>query len=241
MLYVFSGTDTQKAREKMRALVGSLQKKKPDALTVRVSGEEFDERSMAEYAGGQGLFEHKLIVVFDRVLARLESDALDGHLKDMQASPNIFILFEEMLTKPLQKKIEKCAEKWVAADLPAPPKYSEGARAFPVFSLTDALGRRDKKSLWVLYARARLHGIAAEELHGVLFWQVKAMLLARGARSAQEADLKPFVYTKSSRYARNFSPEELHTLSRSLTDIYHDARRGKHELDTALERFVLGV
>lgn len=225
----------------MRALVGSLQKKKPDALTVRVSDEEFDEGGMAEYAGGQGLFEHKLIIVFDRVLARLESDALDGHLESMQASPNIFILFEEALTKPLQKKIKKYAEKWVAADLPARPKHSGGARAFPVFSLTDALGRRDKKSLWVLYARARLHGIAAEEMHGVLFWQVKVMLLASTANSAQEAGLKPFVYTKSSRYAQNFSPNELRDLSRSLTDIYHDARRGIHELDTALERFVLSV
>ena len=43
------------------------------------------------------------------------------------------------------------------------------------------------------------------------------MLLAKGAKTAAEAGLNPFVFGKSARYAKNFSDEELKKFPRSLS------------------------
>jgi len=67
------------------------------------------------------------------------------------------------------------------------------------------------------------------------------MLLAHTSSTADEAGLNPFVYQKAKQGTRKYSPEELKQLSSSLVSLYHDARRGKHGLDEALERFVLSV
>ena len=93
---------------------------------------------------------------------------------------------------------------------------------------TEDAARRDKKQLWILYTQAKREGISDEEIHGILFWQVKAMLLAARSKDAGAAGLNPFVYSKSKGFLKNFEEKEVENISSSLVTLYHDSRRGKH-------------
>ena len=110
-----------------------------------------------------------------------------------------------------------------------------------MFSLADALGARNKRELWTGYIQALRSGLEPESIQGTLHWAVKAILIASNTGSANEAGQKPCTYNKFKRYAGNFKNGELIELSRSLISVYHDARRGKVDLKTGLEKWVLGV
>jgi DNA polymerase III delta subunit len=238
MLYLIHGKDIRKARKKVSQLVDQLLSKKPDASLQRISDENFDESYIDSYIGGQGLFESKQIIILDNLLGDPEiTSAILPRLGDFKSSHNIFIFLEGTLLKSTLTRFEKHAEKIQHFDVPE----ERVKKRFDIFSLTDALGRRESKKLWVLYTTSKMRNISDEEIHGILFWQVKSMLLASGARDARDADLKPFVFAKAKSFAKNYTGEELKSLSSSLVSIYHDARRGKHELGSAMEQFMLGV
>ena len=239
MLYLLHGTDTGRGREKLGSLLESLYKKKPDASVMRIDDEGFDASALDELISGQGLFERKQIIVFDNVFRNtVAMEAISQSLKDIASSQNIFIVFEETLDKKTLSKFQKHAEKIQEFDK---KDLGSAKKPFDIFSLTDALGKRDKKKLWILYQKARMHNISNEEVHGILFWQVKSMLLAGSAPNAKEAGLNPFVYRKATQFQKNYSDSELKTLSAVLISLYHDARRGIHDLGISLERFVLDI
>ncbi len=238
MIYLIYGNNSDKAREKVRSLVDAQIAKKPDALHFRINSQNWANTNLEELIQSQGLFVNKYIVVFDHLLRDKEAgEILISSLLELGESEHIFIFLEGELTKEILKKVEKRAEK--VQEISQAEKQS--VKEFNIFVLTDALGMKNKKDLWVLYQRAIEEGSEPEEIHGILFWQVKAMLASLNASSPEEAGLKPFVYQKSSRFAKNFKKEELHAMASRLVEIYHDARRGIVEFDTALERFILTI
>jgi len=245
MIYLIYGSDKETARAKERALVESLIVKKPDASVGRYNADTFQVGLLDELIGGQGLFVARLIVELDRLFVNEEFQELVlENLERLAASENIFIILEEKLLKPELKKFEKYAEKIQAYDLKKDESGGQGngwgkKGDVSPFALADALGRRDKKQLWALYVGQRKAGSVPEELHGLLFWQIKSILLAGQAASAEAAGLKPFVYGKAKQFAGNFSAEEIKTLSKNMVSIYHDAHRGMGDLDLLLERLIL--
>lgn len=239
MIYLLYGSDTTKSRMKLHDMVGSLLKKKPDASHVRITDEMFDEASLDEHIGGMGLFSQKTIVELDNVFRNKEAKPVVlERIKDIAGSENIFVILEGELNASEVKKFEKHAEK--VQEFAASAEASASQRKdFNVFSLTDAFGKRDRKQLWVLYTKAKRKNISDEEIHGILFWQIKAMFQAQSASSAKEAGLNPFVYQKSQGFLRNFRPEELTATSSKLVSLYHNSRRGIHDFEVALEKFIL--
>ena len=235
MLHAIIGNDRAKALERLDALIESFTKKYNDPAIVRIGEENVGSDILEEYAGAQGLFNDTLVVVLDELLD-LEEGAIADKLQDFAQSQNIFIVLQAKPKAELRKKLEKYAEKSETVELPKGKKDS-----FDIFALTDALGRRDRKRAWVLYQRARLTGAEEEQLHGMLFWIVKGMLLASSAKSAKEAGLSPFVFSKASSFAKNYTRGELEKLSHDLVTLYHDSRRGLHELPVALEQFILSL
>ncbi len=241
MIYLLYGTDTDKARAKLHELVASLLKKKPDASHIKLTDETFSDAALEENISGMGLFSQKTIVEMDSVFRNPEAkESVIDRLKDIGASENIFVFLEGKLNKAELTKFEKNAEKIQEFSLPA-EAASAKVGAFNMFSLTDALGKRDKKQLWVLYQKALQNNSVAEEVHPILFWQIKAMLLADKAASAAEAGLNPFVYQKSKGFLRNFNREEVEQLSSKLVSIYHNARRGINDFESSLEQFILEI
>lgn len=251
MIYLLYGEDTVSARAKAHELISVLQKKKPNAAFFTMTAEQCDAGRLQEFAGGQGLFEQKYIVFLDRVLETAETkEVFVDCLKTVSESDNIFVVLEAKLDKATLTKIEKKAEKvqefTFSVGNKKASKNETGERPatipqFNIFALSDALGKKDKKSLWVLYQKALLLDTPAEEISGTLFWQVKSMLVARESKTALESGLNPFVFQKSKVYEKNYPGDALLQLSEKLVSIYHDAHRGKGDFAVALEKFILSL
>lgn len=238
MLYFFYGTDRDRARERTQALVSSLQKKKPEAEVFRLDSESASAARLDELVGGQGLFHKTYLVSMSGLLEKPESrEPFLARLGAIAESPNIFVALEGSVDKKTLLEVTEAAEKVQ----PFEKKGGKEKPEFNIFSLTDALGRRDRKNLWVLFQKAVASGAVPEEIHGILFWQLKNILLAHLCKTAEEAGVKPFVWSKAKSFARNWSEEELKNLSSRMVALYHDAHRGIHDFEIALERLVLTI
>ncbi|MEI6057647.1 MAG: hypothetical protein WCQ60_01590 [bacterium] len=248
MFYFLHGDNMHAVTERANGIVADLLKKKPDASFFTLTDENWSSESIDEYVSSQGLFENKYIVLVKGIFSGDGSSAADKKvrkeiflekIKDIAASTNVFIIAEGIVDKTTLTKIEKHAQKiqeFSSGKVAQSFKKDDG---FKIFDLADALGSRDKKTLWQLYRNAVEAGKVAEEIHGILFWQVKSMVLATRSKSAAESGLNPFVFSKAQRYATNFSKPELAVLLEQLVTMYHDAHRGIHDFETALEIFIL--
>jgi len=237
MLYLIYGDDFEKARAKARELIADLLKKRPGAEVFRLEDEMVNAGKLDELSGSQGLFQRKYIVFADNVFRSEEAkEIVLGKLKSLAESENIFIFLEDELGKTDLKELEKFAEKVQRFS-----GVAKKEKPFNVFSLTEILGRRDKRGLWVLYQKALAQGLAPEGIHGVLFWQIKAMLAAVLVKSAAEAGFKPFVFQKLRAFAKNYSVPELKNLSAKMVAVYHNSRRTGPSLDIALEKLILEI
>ncbi|MES2216092.1 MAG: hypothetical protein V4481_02240 [Patescibacteria group bacterium] len=246
MLYIFHGSEIDKSREKAHALLNSLRTKKPDAAFIKVEADQWDAEMIKSHLESQGLFSNKYIVFLDRVTEKTEArDEFLDLLPEMKESPNIFIVLEASVKADLKKAFDKNAEKVMESEKPAAAKSwgTDGSakKDFNVFALADALGSRDAFRSWVIYREAVDNGLEAEAILGTLFWQVKSMVLSQNAGSAGESGLNPFVFSKSKRYAGNFSESELQGLMEELITIYHDAHRGMLDAELSTERLMLGI
>lgn len=243
MIYLFHGQDIEKARQKANSVAESLLRKRPDASLFRLDSGTWQEAAFDEYVGGQGLFVQKYIVILDRLFEKKEiKEYVVDRLKDLKGSDNIFIILENALDKATLEKFEKNAEKiQVFGQKEAGAAKNKKATDFNMFALTDALGARNQKRLWTLYQKAVRHDVVPEELHGVLFWQIKSMLLAALSKDVKESGLNPFVYNKAKNYAKNFTVPELKKISSQLITMYHRAHRGEVDFDAALEKFFLSI
>lgn len=243
MIYLFYGNDIERARHKANGVVESLLKKRPDASLFRLDSDTWQEAAFDEYVGGQGLFVQKYIVVLDRLFEKKEiKEYVIERLKILKTSENIFIILENTLDKATLGKFEKNSEKiQVFGEEKEGIAKSKKVNDFNMFAITDALGARNQKLLWTLYQQAVRHSVVREELHGILFWQVKSILLAALSKDAKESGLNPFVYSKAKNYAKNFTLSELKKISSQLTTMYHQAHRGEVDFDVALEKFFLSI
>mgnify|MGYP002725446317 CR=1 FL=1 len=246
MLYIYYGTDIEKARGKVRATIEGMLAKNPDALSLRVTLENFEDFDLTELVQAQALFKNEYIVLLDNLLAEeVSQDVVTQFLKEIAESSNIFFLLEEKIDAKTLKKLEKVAKKVQYFELKA--QSSKLKASFNTFSLADAFGEKNKKKLWTLYSKAKFAGVSDEEIHGVLFWMAKSMLLAVNASAAHstssgqasEAGMKPFVFNKAKRFASNRGREELVNLVNELVVLPHESRRKSLPLAISLEKFIL--
>lgn len=112
---------------------------------------------------------------------------------------------------------------------------------FNIFSLTDAFASRKKKDAWILYQKALAAWISPDEVYFKLFWQTKTLLLAKKTKTAEEAEMKAYPYSKAKDALKNFKEGELEKLSEDLMIGYHRVRRGEEEMETFVERVLLSI
>lgn len=237
MLYFLYGTDTIESRKKLQALLASLAKKRPDAEVFRLKEDNWSEATFQELLNAQGLFDQKYIAVLDGLLEYKESsEFVLESVQAMQESTHVFLMIEHNPGKKMVEEVEKHAEK--TQEFARPEKKKE---FFNTFALGDALGSKDKKSLWVGYLEALKQGVSAEEICGVLFWQVKNIILAMHTKSVSESKLSPFVDSKARKFVKNFTEEELKEISGALVEATEKVRNGEGEMEVLLERVVLRV
>jgi len=251
MIYLFYGTDKIKAGQMARKTVEAAKKKHAEANFFKLEAENFSADKIEELIANQGLFYSANIVLADNLCEGKEvSEILIKKLKEIKASPNFFVFVEGKLNKKELDAFKKYADKveeFVKPESKLNKKEALAARGEKIdfFEFTDALGAKDKKSLWTLYQDALALGVASEEVHGILFWQVKAMLSALKSKDAGEASLNPYVFNKARSYAKNYgstgqaSEAKLKEMSTKLFNMYHRAHRGETDFAVALEKFIL--
>jgi hypothetical protein len=233
MLYFIHG-QPNKVFQKADAMVASLLAKKPDAVVWKMETEHIVNGKLTEFVGGQSLFATKYIVTMSRVLEDADiADAVMDQLDAIAESDNVFIWAEEkVLAKPL-KKIEKVAAKIQHFE------PNEKTVVKPnIFDLAGAFADRDKKRAWILYVEALQH-FSAEEIYGTLWWQVKMMLLVQSTKTAAEAGVKDFPYSKARGFLRKYKEGEVTELARNLIATYHRSRLDGEDLELNLERLIL--
>jgi len=239
MLYLIYGTNFKKSREKTKNLIDSLIIKKPNANLFKLNNENFDELIIEEALKGRGLFENKYIIFLDKILDDEKSkEFILERIKQISESDNIFVLLEEKIDKKTFAKLEKKAQKIQFFD---DGETKKNERPKP-FTLTNALGKRDRKGAWGEYQKILKNGLVPEEIHGILFWQIKTMLLAGSSKNSDEAGLNPFVFKKSKEFCKNYSNEEIKKMSSRIVSMYHEIRRGEIEdLGLEIEKFLLEI
>lgn len=237
MLYLIYGTDTHKSRKKLHELLGTAEKKRPGSEIFKITTENWDEPQFEELLVSQGLFEQKYTVVLDNLFEKkdLKSYVLE-RVVDLGKSEQIFIMLESSIDAASLKKLEKEAKQVQEFS-----KIEQNKSNFNIFSITDGLLQKDKKNLWVDYIESSHKGSAAEEIHGIFFWQVKNMLMASVAGSQTETGLSPFVYKNALTGARKYKTEDLKKMSNQLVEMTHRVRNGEGELSIMLEKWILQI
>lgn len=238
MLWTFVGEHNAIEKD-MNKLVALLHKKQPDAETLRMNEESFDPSFLDEIISSQGLFSPKYIVIIESIDIKSEKGELFiERLADMKTAEHAFVVsFSKLLADP-KKKFQKYSFEYKECS----PSQSYGeAKRENSFEMADRIGERDVIGLWQVYAKKITNDTSPEEIHGMFVWQIKGMLLAMKTKTAGEANMNDFPYTKAKRYAKNFSEKELEELLFSLIKMYDQAHTGKVDLKVELEKWVLGL
>ncbi|MBI5400572.1 MAG: hypothetical protein HZB12_00435 [Candidatus Yonathbacteria bacterium] len=236
MLHIIFGKDREKGRARFRALRAELGKEHGEERAV-LEG-EITKEVLHSFAASQGLFGNTSLFVFDCVFDKKdEQEVLLEHSNELRLSPNFFLVFDPNLDKKIADEIKNTkaeVEEYVQ-------KKNDARHDFNIFSLGDALGKRNKKDLWVLYQSALEAGLPPEEICGTLFWAVKNIALMKNAKAGDDSGMSPFVAKKSREFTKNYSEAEIANLSHTLVAVYHEAHRGGEPMDIALERFILAL
>jgi DNA polymerase III delta subunit len=235
MLYLFNGNDEVLVRAKARAHALSLQGENCDFLTLEsdtFSPTVFDESFFA-----QSFFGTSYVVFCDNVFEnKIAVEFFEKFAEEIVKSSNNCVLAEKTLPVALVAKFKKAGAKILDFKV-----EKKDERKFNTFALGDALGMKDKKNLWILFAQARSMGLEGEEICGVLFWQIKNIILAQNTKTSVEAGVSEYPYKKAKSFSKVWNKDELQSSLLHLTKMYHDAHRGRGDFMNGLERWVLGV
>lgn len=241
MLYLFCGSDTTETRNRVDTFVSRTKDEGRHADVFTVREDSVEESALCELAYGQGLFDKQYITVLYELGSSSETRDLITRLVPLFAnSANIFVMAESTLDAKLKKHISAHAQQVKEYNTPAQQKSNASPS---VFLLADALGRRKRKEAWTLLHKLVYAGISAEQIHGVLFWQIKTMLLIKkgGDHAASQAGAKPFVVQKTKRFLKNYTEQELSQLLHEWTSAYHSVRSSGGNLGDKIERILLTI
>ena len=218
MLYLFTGSDKEKARATFRADLHALRAKKPGASFVGMDELSFSPARIEELFTTRGMFEKAVIAAFTNLLNNEEAAAfLAKNAKMLASSENIFLLCEDDAKKTALAPLEKHADKVWRFTAKAQQKE------FPiVFPFAEAFLARDKKKAWILLQKIFSENTPPEQIFGALFWQVKTATLVKKAQknnTVAALGLKPFGKQNASATAipstnsRNFSEKSLTSIT----------------------------
>jgi hypothetical protein len=245
MLSVFYGPDIEAVRRAFADSRGSFLVGNPQAALFEFYPDQFDEERFKEVIVAQTLFADAALVSCFGMLENTETSAfIEERLEEIIASPNIFLLREGRILAPMRAKLKKVG---ALLEEHALSGESGAAKNKPQwdprdFAVSDALGERDKRRLWVALQEAYERGLSDEEIFFKLQGRVRDMLMVKdGTETSESTGMKPFPFSKATSSARNFTREELVALSERLVNLYHEARRGAREFGIGLEQFVLEV
>ena len=242
MLYLIHGKNTNKVRSKARELISIMQTKQPNVSLYKVTDENWNDNILDELISTQGLFLTKYIVTLDKLLENKEiAPIVLKNLKEFKDSDHAWIMIEESVTSVNLKKIEKSAYKIFDFDDKDGVVSNIKKQRPTSFAFADSFASKNKSGAWLELQSLIKADLAGEEIHGVLWWQMKAVYLAKICKNSKDTGLSPYVYQKALKSASSWSLNELSSVMSTLVDVYHEAHRGNTELLLAIEKQVLSL
>lgn len=225
MITIFSGDQTQ-----YREYIETLKKKYTFdsvyfATASELSDNFFDEMSQAT------LFGTTYLASVDGLEKAVEfSNLVIERIENLKRSPHMIVLFDDE-----GLLVDFASEH----DILVSPKTNKEKddRGVNPFIISDSIFSRDKKSTWLTYHSLVDDGLSPREIHTVLFWAFKAIAQAKDKKTAEDAGLKPFVFSKVRK--GNWDTKEIETSLSSLARILHTASFDDEDFSFALERFIL--
>ena len=160
MIYAFFGTDYEKVRNKAHAWILASRTKDPQLTYIRMTNDSFDENLFHEALEGQSLFAKRMLISLDSVCADHE-EILLSHIKNMQASSNVFALIEGKLSAKTARALDGVVEKSFVFD-------KAGGSGKPNFALWNAIDKRNGVLAWCEYQKERNKGAQPEMIAGFI-------------------------------------------------------------------------
>lgn len=229
MLLIFTGDDVVKAKaEAMKRAEGR------EVVRFGEGGEPFAH--VGGYLAQQGMFSPQLALILDRPLDEEEGKELVfEHGDDLVSASALVIVIQPTIGALDKKKLPKGAlvESFDISN------DSKAEIPLTAFALTDAYTAGDRKGAWVTYRTLIGSGMSVEEVHGVLAWAVRSMVLAGKTKTAEEAGMKDFPYRKAKSAVARVGVVRAEVASQALVDVYHQARMGRGTLEDLLEVLLL--
>jgi len=148
-----------------------------------------------------------------------------------QCGSNLWLLSQELEKYALTSKTDSLSRT--------------NSRKVNIFYITDALSQKNRGQTWLLFQRALMAGLDAEEIFWKIVWQIKNLLIIKKLIPAPEKKivettrLHPFVVKKTLSAAKHFTEEELAKYSSELINLYHNSRRGLTDFETGIEKFLI--
>jgi len=231
MLYVAVGNDFDVRKKYIDDLVGKMQNKRPDAEVVILDNESFSEKQCTSYFNSIGLFDEKSIIKLLGICDTKEyKDFIFSNLSLLKDSENGFVLSENKLTPTEIKKIERENISVFKCDITTKKSFDN------LFSLGDLLLQKNKQKLLIEFYKHTDKGVSAEEIMGIMLWQVKSLVLSH-TYTEKESGLKSFVYNKCSK--SKWSHKESLDLYKKCINEYHQSRLGGLTLQERLELLII--
>lgn len=147
------------------------------------------------------------------------------------ASSHHVVLIEESLAAEAKKFFKKY-EHVELQEFKASKKDDKS-----IFGLASAFRSRDPKTMWLTYRQLVDNGTTAHQMIGIVWWQLKSMLLVK--HDPQGHELKPFVATQASKALAKYPNSDLEEKAQALLDVYHLGHLDG-SLEGRFEEWVLG-
>ncbi|MCD8494805.1 MAG: hypothetical protein LRY41_01500 [Candidatus Pacebacteria bacterium] len=229
MLVLLYGDDRARIHDHIETLCGGVSYQSYDDETI-------DYEFLIQSIQGTDLFAAPTpVVIYGLLEKKSGQDFFQEYADRMHAHRTPYIFVEHSLTTPFKKKIIQTTPEIHEYTLPKDTNKS----AFNVFALNDAYASRDKKKMWILFHEALRSGMSAEEIHGLLWWQIKNIAVV--CREGINPGLHNFVFEKTKRACKLFPVADIEAHSTALYEIFHESRRGGTPLDVSLEMFILNM
>lgn len=222
-LTLFTGNDYDAVRlayEKFRAGLSY----QPDIVVLSPVDTSADVA--CEHLLSQDLFGNEKLIVLDGLLSEpVVRDAL-------AQTHHRVVALEEKLSADIKKFLKKYPETIIHEN--KTPAKKDNA----IFGLTNHFRARDPKNMWLAYRQLLSQGHTVHQMVGVLWWQIKSMLLVQ--KDPQNHGLKPFVLGQAQKSLGNYPQDSLAGKATELLDLYH---RGHEDgsLEGRFEEWVLGL
>ncbi len=236
MLYAIYGNDTARKTRELAPIVFGFSKKKSADLE-EITESNYSGLRLKEIASQVSLFGDSKIIVLDGILYSSEySVSLREILGVLAKSENCFILREEKLLKAETTLVEKAGGNII----PCETKF-EKPREWNVFPLADAVLQKDRIGAWRIFCEAMERDIPAEEIHGVLLWQLKMLVLMKKYPSASAGTLgiSPYVFSKTKNALSKFDMPTLESMTDGLMNALYKTRKESGDTMIALEQYLL--